>query len=95
LKSLPVGATRPPVDEEWASEDQLIGQSGKTVRPRLYVGIAISGAMQHLVGVQDSKVIVAINKDANAPIFKAADFGIVADFQDVVPLLAEEIRKLR
>jgi len=90
-----VGATRPPVDEEWASEDQLIGQSGKTVRPRLYVGIAISGAMQHLVGVQDSKVIVAINKDPNAPIFKGADFGIVADFQDVVPRLAEEIRKLR
>jgi len=90
-----VGATRPPVDEKWASEDQLIGQSGKTVRPRLYVGIAISGAMQHLVGVQDSKVIVAINKDPNAPIFKAADFGIVADFRDVVPPLAEELRKPR
>ena len=90
-----VGATRPPVDEKWASEDQLIGQSGKTVRPRLYVGVAISGAMQHLVGVQDSKVIVAINKDPNAPIFKASDFGIVADFRDVVPPLADAIRKLR
>jgi electron transfer flavoprotein alpha subunit len=90
-----VGATRPPVDEKWASEDQLIGQSGKTVRPRLYVGVAISGAMQHLVGVQDSKVIVAINKDPNAPIFKAADFGIVADFRDVVLPLGEEIGKLR
>jgi electron transfer flavoprotein alpha subunit len=90
-----VGATRPPVDEKWASEDQLIGQSGKTVRPRLYIGIAISGAMQHLVGIQDSRVIVAINKDPNAPIFKAADFGIVADFRDVVPTLVEQITKLR
>jgi len=90
-----VGATRPAVDEKWASEDQLIGQSGKTVRPRLYVGVAISGAMQHLVGVQDSKVIVAINKDPNAPIFKAADFGIVADFRDVVAALADEVRKLK
>jgi electron transfer flavoprotein alpha subunit len=90
-----VGATRPPVDEKWASEDQLIGQSGKTIRPRLYIGIAISGAMQHVVGIQKSKIIVAINKDPNAPIFKAADFGIVADFRELVPPLLEEIRKLR
>jgi electron transfer flavoprotein alpha subunit len=90
-----VGATRPPVDEKWASEDQLIGQSGKTIRPRLYIGIAISGAMQHLVGIQDSRVTVAINKDPNAPIFKAADFGIVADFRELVPALVEQIRKLR
>jgi len=90
-----VGATRPPVDEKWASEDQLIGQSGKTVRPRLYIGIAISGAMQHLVGVQDSKVLVAINRDPNAPIFKTADFGIVADFREFVPTLVEQITKLR
>jgi len=90
-----VGATRPPVDERWASEDQLIGQSGKTIRPRLYVGIAISGAMQHVVGIEESKVIVAINKDPNAAIFKTADLGIVADFRELVPSLIEQIGKLR
>jgi len=90
-----VGATRPPVDEGWASEDQLIGQSGKTVRPNLYIGIALSGAMQHIVGIQDSKVIVAINKDPDSPIFKAADFIIAADFRELVPSLVEEIKKLR
>jgi electron transfer flavoprotein alpha subunit len=90
-----VGATRPPVDEKWASEDQLIGQSGKTIRPRLYIGLAISGAMQHVVGIEESKIIVAINKDPNAPIFKAADFGIVADFRELVPPLLKKIRKLR
>lgn len=90
-----VGATRPPVDEGWASEDQLIGQSGKTVRPKLYIGIALSGAMQHLVGVQDSKVIVAINKDPDSPVFKAADFIVVADFRELVPALIKEIKKLQ
>jgi electron transfer flavoprotein alpha subunit len=89
-----VGATRPPVDEGWVSEDQLIGQSGKTVRPKLYIGIALSGAMQHLVGVQDSKVIVAINKDPHSPVFKAADFIVVADFREFVPSLIKEIQKL-
>ena len=73
----------------------MIWQSGKTVRPRRYIGIAISGAMQHLVGIQDSKVIVAINRDPNAPIFKAADFGIVADFREFVPTLVEQIRRPR
>jgi electron transfer flavoprotein alpha subunit len=88
-----VGATRPPVDEKWATEDQLIGQSGKTVRPELYIGIALSGAMQHTIGIQDSRIIVAINNDPKAPIFKTADFGIVADFHEFVPSFIKQIRK--
>ena len=87
-----VGATRPPVDEKWASDDQLIAQGRKTARPGLYIGVAMSGAMQHLVGIENSRVIVAINKDPNAPILKAADFEIVADFRELVPALVDQIR---
>ena len=88
-----VGATRPAVDEEWALEDQMIGVGGKTVRPKLYIGAGVSGALQHTVGIQDSKVIVAINKDPNAPIFKAADFGIIGDLREIIPCLVKEIKK--
>ena len=89
-----VGATRPAVDEKWALEDQMIGVGGKTVRPKLYIGAGISGALQHTVGIQDSKIIVAINKDPNAPIFKGADFGIIGDVRKTIPCLVNEIRKI-
>jgi len=91
-----VGATRPACDEGWAvQEEQMIGQSGKTVRPNLYIGAGISGIIHHLIGIQDSKVIVAINRDAGAPIMKAADYAIVADFRQIVPALIEEFKKLK
>jgi electron transfer flavoprotein alpha subunit len=89
-----VGATRPAVDEEWALEDQMIGVGGKTVRPKLYIGAGISGALQHTVGIQDSKIIVAINHDPNAPIFEGADFGIIGDLRKIIPCLVNEIKKI-
>ena len=88
-----VGGTRPPLDEGWISEEQMIGQSGKTVRPKLYIGVGISGVIQHVVGIQDAKVIIAINNDPNAAIFQSADLGAVADFRKIVPLLLEEFSK--
>ncbi len=88
-----VGGTRPPLDEGWISEEQMIGQSGKTIRPKLYIGIGISGVIQHVVGIQDANVIIAINNDPNAAIFQSADLGAVADFRKIVPLLVEELRK--
>jgi electron transfer flavoprotein alpha subunit len=88
-----VGATRPACDEGWAKlEDQMIGQSGKTIRPKLYVGIGISGAMHHLIGIKDSKVIVSINSDDKAPINAASDFVAVGDFKQIVPALIAELK---
>jgi electron transfer flavoprotein alpha subunit len=91
-----VGATRPACDEGWAvQERQMIGQSGKTVHPNLYIGAGISGVFHHLVGIQDSKVIVAINRDAEAPIMKAADYAVVGDLKEIVPALTAELKKLK
>ena len=91
-----VGATRPACDEGWAVQDeQMIGQSGKTIHPELYIGVGISGIIHHLIGIQDSKKIVAINRDAEAPIMKAADYAIVADYREIVPALIEEFKKLK
>jgi electron transfer flavoprotein alpha subunit len=88
-----VGCTRAVSHEyHWLSEDQMIGLSGKASSPRLYVGIGISGQIQHTVGILDSKVIVAINNDKNAPIFKIADYGIVGDLYRVVPRLIEQLQ---
>ena len=88
-----VGATRPACDEGWAKlEDQMIGQSGKTIRPKLYFGIGISGAMHHLIGVKDSKVIVAINNDEKAPIAAASDYVLLGDFKQIVPALVKELK---
>ena len=88
-----LGGSRVTIELNWLDQDRQIGQTGKTVSPKLYIACGISGAIQHLVGMQNSEIIIAINKDRKAPIFKVAHYSIIGDLHEIIPALIEEIKK--
>ena len=88
-----VGASRPTVDQGWIDKEHQVGMTGKTVRPRIYIACGISGAPPHVAGMKESELIIAINNDPDAPIFKIANYGIVGDLYEVLPTFIEEMRK--
>jgi electron transfer flavoprotein alpha subunit len=91
-----IGCTRPISEEShWLPEDLCIGISGISVKPDLYIGVGVSGQVQHVTGIRDAKLICAVNKDENAPIFGAADYGMVGDLYDVVPKLIDAVKKIK
>ena len=90
-----LAASRPICDSGWLPMDRQIGSSGQTVAPKLYLAVGISGAIQHIVGMKGSRTIIAINKDAEAPIFEIADFGVVGNLFDILPVLTEEVKKAK
>jgi electron transfer flavoprotein alpha subunit len=90
-----LACSRPIVDKGWLSSDRQVGTSGKTVKPKLYLALGISGAFQHILGMKNSELIIAINKDPNAPIFNFANYGVVDDLFKIVPALKEKIIELK
>jgi electron transfer flavoprotein alpha subunit len=90
-----LGSTRPAVDEGWIELESMIGQSGKMVSPELYIGVGLSGELQHMVGIVDARVMVAINNDAKSPIFEQVDFGIVDDCREFLPILIEKLKGVK
>lgn len=90
-----IAGTRPTVDYGWLSQDRQVGTSGKTVTPKLYLGVGISGASQHVMGMKDSELIIAINKDPMAPIFEVAEYGIIGDIFQIVPKVIDKLRQIK